>query len=114
MSLFIDDMIIISDDINGISVLNIKLAIQFKMNDLGSLWYFLGIEVPWSPKGYLLSRLKYVANILKRTKLTDNKTADTLIEINLKYSSFNDLLLSKPILYRTIIGSLVYFIITRP
>jgi len=73
MSLYVDDMIIIGDYIDGILVLKKKLAKQFKMKDFGYLWYFLGIEVAYSLKGYLLSQAKYVVNILKRVKLTDNK-----------------------------------------
>jgi hypothetical protein len=49
------------------------LAKQFKMKDFGYFWYFLGIEVAYSLKGYLLSQSKYVVNILKRVRLTDNK-----------------------------------------
>ena len=39
------------------------------------------------PRGYLLSQSKYVADILKRTRLTDNKTVYTPIEVNAKYST---------------------------
>ena len=56
------------------------------MIDLGSLWYFLGIEVAYSPKSYFLSHLKFIADILKRAKLTDNKIVDTLIKFNIEYS----------------------------
>jgi hypothetical protein len=73
MSLYVDDMIIIGDYIDGILVLKKKLAKQFKMKDFGYLLYFLGIEVAYSLKGYLLSQSKYVVNILKRIRLTDNK-----------------------------------------
>jgi hypothetical protein len=73
MSLYVDDMIIIGDYIDGILVLKKKLAKQFKMKDFGYLLYFLGIEVAYSLKGYLLSQSKYVVNILKRVRLTDNK-----------------------------------------
>ncbi|XP_022889459.1 uncharacterized protein LOC111404966 [Olea europaea var. sylvestris] len=94
LSLYVDDMIITGDDIDGISVLKTELPRQFEMKDLGSLRYFL--------------------DILERARLTDNKIVDTLIEVNAKYSSFDGLPLSDPTLYRTIVGSLVYLTITRP
>ena len=74
----------------------------------------MGIKVAYSPRGYLLSQSKYVVDILERAKLTDNKTIDTPIEVNAKYSSSDGVSLSNPTLYRTIVRSLVYFTITHP
>jgi len=98
LSLYVDDMIITSDDIDDISVLKTELVWKFEINDLGYLRYFLGIEVVYSPRGYLLSQSKYVTDILERAKLTENKTVDTLIEVNVRYSSSNGLRLSDPTL----------------
>ena len=84
------------------------------MKDLGYLRNFLGIEVAYSPRGYLFSLSKYVADIIKRARLTNNKNVDIPIKVNVRYSSSYSLPLIDPTLYRTIIGSLVYLSITRP
>ena len=84
------------------------------MKDFGYLWYFLDIEVAYSPRGYLLSQLKYIADILEWARLTNNKIVDTLIEVNTRYSSSDGLPLLNPTLYRTVVGNLAYLTITHP
>jgi len=58
LSLYVDDIIIIGDDIDDISVLKTKLVRQFEMKDLSYLQYFIGIEVTRSIRDYLISQSK--------------------------------------------------------
>ncbi|XP_042415495.1 uncharacterized mitochondrial protein AtMg00810-like [Zingiber officinale] len=83
------------------------------MKDLGLLRYFLGIEIAFSAKGYLLSQSKYIADLFKRARLTDNRVVDTPLDTNARYSLSNGSPLSDLNLYRTVVGSLVYLTVTR-
>lgn len=84
------------------------------MKDLGTLQYFLGIELLYSPRGYLLSQSKYIANIFEHTRLTDTRVADSPLELNVKYAPSDGVPLPNPTLYHTLVGSPVYLTITRP
>ena len=70
-------MIITGDDPQYIAFVKTRLSEQFLMSDLGSLRYFLGIEVSSSPEGFYLSQEKYIHDLLDRTSLTDHRTVET-------------------------------------
>ena len=80
--LYVDDMIITSDDLSGIQELKDFLSQQFEMKDLGHLSYFLGLEITHSTNGLYVTQAKYASDLLSRTRLTDSKTVDTPIELN--------------------------------
>ena len=61
-----------------------KLDAEFEMKDLGTMHYFLGLEV-WQKLGEIvLSQGKYVVEILKRFGMMDCKSMTTSMTMNLK------------------------------
>ena len=107
-------MIITEDDSVDIYSLQHFLSQHFEMKDLGTLSYFLGLEVTSSSNGYYLSQAKYASNLLSKVDIIDNKTISTPLEYSAKLMPLDD----EPILdathYRQLVGSLIYLTITRP
>jgi hypothetical protein len=112
--LYVDDMIITSDDPEYIAFVKARLSDQFLLSDLGPLRYFLGIEISSTPEGFFLSQEKYIQNLLDRASLTDHRTVETPMELNVHLTLTNDEPLEDPTRYRHIIGSLIYLGVTRP
>lgn len=53
------------------------------MKDLGTLFYFFGIEFSYSHRGYLLSQLTFIANVLASLLFCTRETNSPL-ELNVK------------------------------
>ncbi|GJU95525.1 putative ribonuclease H-like domain-containing protein, partial [Tanacetum coccineum] len=86
----------------------------FQMSSIGELTFFLGLHVKQKDDGIFISQDKYVADILKKFDFVIVKTASTPIETNkalLKDEEAKDV---DVYLYRSMIGSLMYLIASRP
>ena len=53
--MYIDDIILTGDDVSEMNWLKISLSLAFEIKDLGSLRYFLGMEVARSKTGTIIS-----------------------------------------------------------
>ena len=95
--LYVDDMIIPGDDFADIRSLQYFLSQHFEMKDLGTLSYFLGLEVTSSSDGYYLSQAKYASDLLSKAGIIDNKTVSTPLEYNAKLTPLD----GEPISYAT-------------
>ncbi|CAN1770862.1 Retrovirus-related Pol polyprotein from transposon TNT 1-94 [Linum perenne] len=111
---YVDDIIITGDDSEEITALKGQLAREFEIKDLGSLKYFLGIEVTRSNQGIVISQRKYVLDLLKDTKMTNCRPVDTPMEQNRKLSQSKDIALVDKGNYQRLVGRLIYLAHTRP
>jgi hypothetical protein len=111
---YVDDIVLASNDSNAISELTQLLNAQFKFKDLGTLKYFLGLEIARTPQGISLCQRKYALEILEDSGLLAAKPVKYPREPNAKFSRFDGPLLADPTSYRRLVGRLLYLTITRP
>ncbi|VVA37399.1 PREDICTED: Retrovirus-related Pol poly from transposon, partial [Prunus dulcis] len=111
---YVDDIIMTGDDIKEINKLKIHLAKEFDIKDLGTLRYFLGIEVAHSKEGIFVSQRKYVLDLLTETGMLACKPADTPIEQNHRLGKQTDDTAVDRGRYQRLVGKLIYLAHTRP
>ncbi|GJW72468.1 putative ribonuclease H-like domain-containing protein [Tanacetum coccineum] len=87
---------------------------RFQMSSMGELTFFLGLQVKQKNDGIFISQDKYVAEILKKFRFKDIKSASTPFEKGKPFLKDVD---GKDVdvhLYRLMIGSLMYLTSSRP
>ena len=84
------------------------------MKDIGLMHYFLGLEVWQRSNDIFLNQGKYTVEILKKFGRMDYKSMNTPMTINMKLLSDKSSYFVDPVMYRQLIGSLMYLVNTRP
>ncbi|KAF5449474.1 hypothetical protein F2P56_029915, partial [Juglans regia] len=111
---YVDDILVASNDLDSVHALKSLLHSNFKIKDLGKLRYFLGIEIARSSKGIYLCQRKYTLDILADSGNLGSTTAKVPMEQNLKLTQATGVPLCDPSIYRRMIGRLLYLTISRP
>ena len=111
---YVDDIVITSDDSDDILCLKSHLHSQFQTKDLGPLQYFLGIEVAQSSSSVVISQRKYVLDILTETGMLDCRPSDTPMDPNIKLLPGQGEPLQDQGRYRRLVDRLNYLTVTRP
>ncbi|KAK3019106.1 hypothetical protein RJ639_003788 [Escallonia herrerae] len=110
---YVDDIILTGDDIAEMERLKQCLASKFEIKDLGSLKFFLGMEIARSRKGIAVSQKKYVLDLLKETGMSVCRPVETPIDPNQKLGDNKE----DPVntsRYQKLVGKLIYLSHTRP
>ena len=109
-----DDLIISGNDHEAIVKFKTYLSECFHMKDLGTLKYFLGIEVARNPEGIFLCQRKYALDILSEFGLLGAKPASIPVEQHHRLALADGRFLDDPERYRRLVGLLIYLCFTRP
>jgi hypothetical protein len=112
--LYVDDIVLTSNSTSILDHLILQLSQVFDIKDLGTLHYFLGIQVIRTPKNLLLTQTKYASNLLIKHYMVDSKPAQTPCSPNTRLSLHEGDVLSDPHGYRSLVGALHYLTFTRP
>jgi histone deacetylase 1/2 len=77
MIVFVDDIILASNDDSMLTEVKAMLQERFKMTDLGDLNWFLGIEFKKGADYYALSQSQYFEKLLEKHEMSNCKAAST-------------------------------------
>nr|GEX97166.1 putative ribonuclease H-like domain-containing protein [Tanacetum cinerariifolium] len=114
VQVYVDDIIFCSTRKDWCEEFETLMQSEFEMSSMGSLAFFLGLQVDQRPYGIFIHQAKYVADILKKFDLDNSKLTSTPFEPQ-KIREKN--VLNEPInvhLYRSMIRCLMYLTATRP
>ncbi|XP_031265002.1 uncharacterized protein LOC116123359 [Pistacia vera] len=121
--LYVDDILLTGDDLASIEHIKAYLASKFHLEDLGTLKFFLGLEIARSDQGICINQNKYALELISEAGLNFVKPSSIPMEQNTKLTSFEydnndeqkvDPLLEDPGVYQRLIGRLIYLTMTRP
>ncbi len=87
--LWVDDIIVSGASNEVIDAIKARLKENFKMDDRGTLHWFLGMQILRSEDKITVDQEKYIESVLSQFKMIDCKPMATPEEINLKLIKSN-------------------------
>ena len=107
MCLYVDDMLVLSDDMKGIIETKRFLSSTFKMKDLGEVDTILGIKIKRNSWGYALNQIHYIEKLVSKFSHLKIKDANIPFDSSVKLEK-NDGRAVVHLEYASAIGSLMY------
>ncbi|XP_019161991.1 PREDICTED: uncharacterized protein LOC109158510 [Ipomoea nil] len=111
---YVDDILVTSPTLSLIQELKCFLDATFKIKDLGSLGYFLGIEAHISNERLNLCQRKYALDILNEAGFLSCKPVSTPMVPGHQFQKEGGTLLEDANSYRRLVGRLLCLTATRP
>ncbi|CAL2268722.1 unnamed protein product [Prunus armeniaca] len=111
---YVDDLIVTGSDKLFITKFLDTLAQRFSLKDLGSLHFFLGVEVIPTRSGLFLSQHKYIRDLLIRAHMEGAKDVSTPLSTTTTLVLNDGATPTDATLFRSLISGLQYLSLTRP
>lgn len=111
---YVDDIMIASNNPAAVTDLQALLRSEFKIKDLGQAWFFLSLEIARSSAGISVCQRKYTMNLLEDSGLLGCKPSSIPMDPTLHLTKDMETPLENPMTYRELIGRLLYLTIIRP
>jgi len=113
--IYVDDIIITRTSTSHIQALISCLRQHFALKDMGRLYYFLGIKASWTTNGDLhLSQTKYIKDLFNKSNMSSARPQLSPMISSTRIAQDGSTTFSDTSLYRSIVGSLQYLILTCP
>ncbi|XP_024039164.1 uncharacterized protein LOC112097816 [Citrus clementina] len=109
-----DDIILTDDDRCELDKLNKELAKDFEINDLGTLKYFLGMEIVRSKEGIFVTQRKYTIDLLSETGLLGFRVTETPTDPILKLQHAKAEKVGNIEQFQRLVGRLIYLSHMQP
>ena len=117
IALYVDDLLIISEDDDHLAEVKGLLAEKFEMKDLGVARKFLGMEIEYDKDGSIkIHQEQYIQSLLSKHGMRDCNSVTTPLDTSIKLVRTTDAeATADPKEYQSIIGGLMFAaIVTRP
>ncbi|KAJ0577826.1 putative RNA-directed DNA polymerase [Helianthus annuus] len=112
--LYVDDIIYTSSSAVLLQEFKEGMMQEFEMTDMGHLKFFLGLEVIQMKTGVFVNQAKYAEDLLRKFEMVGCKIEDTPMNANEKLHANDESAPADAVLYRSLIGGLMYLQHTRP
>ena len=116
LAVYVDDLIIITDDMEVMLEAKGLLSKRFKMKDMGQIHYCLGVNIVYGPNCVWMHQWQYITLMLRKFGLVDANTVSTPADCNVKLLKNDHVSKSTDqVNYQSMVGSLLYIAMgTRP